>query len=397
MNPSISDDIKEVIFQNGSVVIPGLGAFTSSYKSATVDMIQGQMSPPSLEISYDPNLIINDGVLLDFIKKKYQITTQEAQSRIDAFTEFAVNTFKNHEILVITDVGRLYKDYTDKIRYLPENTNFNQDTFGLPAVQFYPVSRSKPEVIVPQTNGAETVKPPVATPAQTLFSEPVTKQQPFLESVDNISTPLIPERSTPFDFPFDIKKMIPGIAAALVVIMAFCVYLFTKSDNGTAKTARQAKVKPIDKPVPAPPKVEPKQEEDFVQIAPLVSTPPPPANDKGAKTSKPQDIASEKYYEDTKSKSKNSENLTITEGVNKSVAPDAQNQATIIIGGFANKSNINRLKSWIKSNNYGLYERKSGGLTVVGAEINYKDKKELSAILKRFRSRYGDEVELMKK
>jgi hypothetical protein len=34
---------------------------------------------------------------------------------------------------------------------------------------------------------------------------------------------------------------------------------------------------------------------------------------------------------------------------------------------------------------------------VVGAEINYKDKKDLSAILKRFRSRYGDGVELMKK
>lgn len=404
MNTSISEDIKELIFEHGSVVIPGLGAFSSGYKSATIDSIQGQLSPPSLEITFDPNKIINDGVLLDYLKRKYQISTQDAQSRIDTFNENALQTFKNHEILVITDVGRLYKDYTDKIRFLPETTNFNQETFGLPAVQFYPVSRSKPEVTVPTTSAEILEKPipqaafvaePVAA-TQQVFSEPIVAEMPFPESVDNVSSPLIPERPFNLNLPFDIKKIIPALAAAMVLILAFSIYLFNRNDKETPKSNRAEKAKIAEKPVTPE---TPKPEDDFVQIAPTSPSFNTATNPSAGEP--PKEIASEKYYEDTKNPVKNADVLANTEGVVKATTPPVTNEtnalkATIIIGGFGNKNNVNRLKSWIKKNNYGLYERKSGGLTVVGAEVSYKDKKELSRILKNFRSRYGDEVELMK-
>ena len=71
------------------------------------------------------------------------------------------------------------------------------------------------------------------------------------------------------------------------------------------------------------------------------------------------------------------------------------NKSTIIIGGFANKSNIKRLKTWITENVYGVYGKKTGSLTVVGAEVSFENSQDLEVILKRIRARYGEEVEVL--
>ena len=375
MEIKIAEDIKELIYEHGSVVIPGLGSFSGDYKSASIDNVLGQLAPPALDIVFNPNNVLNDGILLDFIKNKYHVLTHEAQKAIDNFTEEVVQTFKKHEILVIPDVGRLYRDYSDKVRFLPENTNFNTDTFGLPTVQFYPVSRNKPDPVVEKT---ETV---VAT--QTVHSEvEVTKPFAFPESSDNISTPLIPEYPFDLNLPFDIRKFMPALAVALLLILAFTIYLFTKSDTNAVSDRQKLKVN--EKP--------PKTENNVGNGGKQPTQPTPSAQN----PSKPQDIASDKSFKNNPTVTNppvNSENSV------GAVAPKAQlqNQAVLIIGGFSNKNNIKRLKTWISNNGYGIYERKSGGLTVIGAEVNYNSKKDLNKILTRFRNRFGDEVEVMRK
>ena len=375
MEIRIAEDIKELIYDHGSVVVPGLGSFSGDYKSASIDNIQGQLSPPALDIVFNPNNVLNDGVLSDFIKKKYHVLTHEAQKAIDTFTEEVVQTFKKHEIVVIPDVGRLYRDYSDKVRFLPENTNFNTDTFGLPTVQFYPVSRNKPDPVVEKT---ETV---VAT--QTVNSEPaVAKPLVFPESSDNISTPLIPEHPFDLNLPFDIRKFVPALAVALFLILAFSIYLFNKGNTNAVLDRQKLKVNE------KPPKVE-----NNVGNGSNQPTQPTPSTQN---PSKPQDIASDKSFKNTPTVTNPQVNSESSVGA---VAPKAKtaNQAVIIVGGFSNKSNIKRLKTWISNNGYSIYERKSGSLTVIGAEVNYNSKKDLNNILNRFRKRYGDEVEVMKK
>ncbi len=373
MEIRIAEDIKELIYDHGSVVIPGLGSFTGDYKSASIDNVLGHLAPPALDIVFNPNNVLNDGVLLDYIKNKYHVLTHEGQKAIDTFTEDVVQTFKKHEIVVIPDVGRLYRDYSDKVRFLPENTNFNTDTFGLPTVQFYPVSRNKPDPILEKT---ETV---VAT--QKYQPEVVaTKPLVFPDSADNISTPLIPEHPLDLNLPFEIRKFIPALAVALLLILAFSIYLFTKSDTNAVVERQKLKVNE------KPPKVENNVGNGGKQ--PTQQTP------STQNPSKPQDIASDKSFKNTPTVTNppiNSENSV------GAVASKPQNQAVLIIGGFSNKINIKRLKTWISNNGYGIYERKSGGLTVIGAEVNYNSKKDLNNILNRFRNRFGDEVEVMRK
>lgn len=389
MNIQIAEEIKELLYDNGSVVIPGLGTFTGSYKSASIDNIQGSLSPPALEIEFNSDNIINDGVLVDFLQKKYNIASYEAQKVIDTFREDALQTFKRHEILLISDVGRLYRDYTDKVRFLPEKTNFNTDSFGLPAVQFYPVSRSRPEPVVEPTpppvmaepvipQEPQPVPPPKEMPAVTIAAT-----NSFPESVDNISTPLIPEKAFDLGIPFEFRKFAPGLAVALVIVLGYSIYLFSSKNPRSPL----AKPKVNEKPESSNGVVNtlPKESAKTITPPPQPVPAPPPVN----QNKSPKDIASEKYGEVAPDKAN-------TEG---SIVPSTkpQNKAVIIVGGFVNKNNIRRLKTWISNNGYTVYEKKSGGLTVIGAEVNYANQKDLNKILKRFRTRFGDEVEIIRK
>lgn len=375
MEIRIAEDIKELIYDHGSVVIPGLGSFSGDYKSASIDNVLGQLAPPALDIVFNPNNVLNDGVLLDYTKNKYHVLTHEAQKAIDTFTEDVVQTFKKHEIVVIPDVGRLYRDYSDKVRFLPENTNFNTDTFGLPTVQFYPVSRNKPDPVVEKT---ETV-----VAAQTVHSEAaVAKPFAFPESSDNISTPLIPEYPFDLNLPFDIRKFMPALAVALLFILVFTIYLFNKSDSNAVIDRQKLKVNE-----------KPSKVENNVGNAGKQPTQPTPSTQN---PSNPQDIASDRFFKNNPTVTNppvNSENSIGTVAAKEK----SQNQAVLIVGGFSNKNNIKRLKTWISNNRYGIYERKSGGLTVIGAEVNYNTKKDLNKILTRFRNRFGDEVEVMRR
>ena len=375
MEIRIAEDIKELIYDHGLVVIPGLGSFSGEYKSASIDNVLGQLAPPALDIVFNPNNVLNDGVLLDYTKNKYHVLTLEAQKAIDTFTEDVVQTFKKHEIVVIPDVGRLYRDYSDKVRFLPENTNFNTDTFGLPTVQFYPVSRNKPDPVVEKTK--------TVVAAQTVHSEAtVAKPFAFPESSDNISTPLIPEYPFDLNLPFDIRKFMPALAVALLFILVFTIYLFNKSDSN-AVIDRQ-KLKENEKP---------SKVENNVGNGGKQPTQPTPSTQNPSKL---PDIASDKSFKNNPTVTNppvNSENSIGTVATKEK----PQNQAVLIVGGFSNKNNIKRLKTWISNNGYGIYERKSGGLTVIGAEVNYNTKKDLNKILTRFRNRFGDEVEVMRR
>ncbi|MFT6743305.1 MAG: nucleoid DNA-binding protein, partial [Paraglaciecola sp.] len=82
MNIDVANAVQELLYENQSVVIPGFGGFTSTYKSAAVDFVQGAVAPPAKNITFNPNLKINDGVMVAFLQKKHAISVEEAQAAI---------------------------------------------------------------------------------------------------------------------------------------------------------------------------------------------------------------------------------------------------------------------------------------------------------------------------
>ncbi len=143
MNIDITPYIKELLFENNSLVVPGFGALTLKYSPSTIDHVQGLLNPPTKSINFDENLIVNDGKLVDIIQQKHQVSTEEANRQVAKFVSIIKDQLNRREMVNIAGVGRLYKDFENKIQFIPDSTNFNKEAFGLPTVNFYPILRDK--------------------------------------------------------------------------------------------------------------------------------------------------------------------------------------------------------------------------------------------------------------
>ena len=365
MNIHLDDDIQEMLYENGSVVIPGVGAFRGSYKSASIDGIQGHLAPPSLDISFDPNTVINDGVFIDFLQKKYQISLQEAQAVLDKFRINALSTFEKHELVVIPQVGRLYRDFNSKVQFLPDSTNFNTDTFGLPAAQFHPVSRSNIE----KTAAVEAIineTPP-----------PSTTSKSFPETTTHIPYPLTTDQSSSQDMSFQWRKFMPGLTIAVLFILIFSIYMHNQNKEKSDIKVEKPKVN-----------VSPTKPAEDVPIA-NIPTPVPPPTKQPDKT-----IANDKMLNNGQNTDGTSRDNRAgsTSPIVPPISVAKVNKAHIILGAFGDVNNINRHKKWLTANGYGIFEKQRGAITVLGADVPYSDKKDLNRIVARLQERFGAEA-----
>ncbi|RME06705.1 MAG: hypothetical protein D6816_07425, partial [Bacteroidetes bacterium] len=134
MQIDVAQAIKELLYKSDSVIIPGLGGLIATPVPASVDYVQGSVEPPSRKLEFNENLAINDGVLARFIEEQYTVSFREAVEAITDFVNEARKALERREIVEIPEVGRIYLDYQQQIRFMPDKTNFAVDSFGLPPV-----------------------------------------------------------------------------------------------------------------------------------------------------------------------------------------------------------------------------------------------------------------------
>jgi len=217
MKIDVGQAIQELLFEHFDVLVPGLGGFTSTPQTATADYVQGVVLPPTKKIEFNPNLVTNDGVLVSHIQKLHTVTLQDAKDAVDKFVEKIKHSLERREIVEIPKVGRLYKDYEHKIRFMPENANLDASTFGLPPVQFVPVIRERAEPVQPavkKSDGAPT-KP----------REPAKKPTP---------------RQPPTATESTLQRILPWLVLASAILLAISLFFMFRGD---ATPRRQ----PLDK------------------------------------------------------------------------------------------------------------------------------------------------------
>jgi len=163
MDIDIAPYIKELLYKHNNLVIPGFGNFVLSYASTTIDHVQGILNPPSQKIAFDTNLLTNDGKLIDLIKEKHQLGTEDATALINTFVSKIKMQLGKREMVTLPEVGRLYKDFEDNIQFIPDVTNFNKESFGLPTINFYPILRENASKAKATTPTKANVPPATST------------------------------------------------------------------------------------------------------------------------------------------------------------------------------------------------------------------------------------------
>jgi cell division septation protein DedD len=174
MQIDIPAHIEKLLFLHDALIIPGFGGFTATRTPATTDYVGGSVTPPAKTLAFSENLTVDDGVLVGDVAQTHGISMEDARKTIAEFVEKIQNLLNQREIVTLPGVGRLYRNYVQKIQFLPDSTNFNASSYGLPPLQFSPIARSR-EV---------TDKPAAESPAATTSVAPET---PYIQPAETFT------------------------------------------------------------------------------------------------------------------------------------------------------------------------------------------------------------------
>ena len=171
METDVGVHIADVLFERDNVSIPGLGAFDTHYREAASDQVQGKVLPPAKELTFSRPADQEDSFLIKYIKEKNSIAYSDAQKMVKDFVSDVHQAVEEKEMVVLPNVGRLYKDFEEQLQFLPDKENFNKSTFGLPAVATLPPVRA----LVPQEPVVEPKagKPGLSGPVARWFARNV--------------------------------------------------------------------------------------------------------------------------------------------------------------------------------------------------------------------------------
>ena len=127
--------ILQLLPENETVIIPGFGAFISTYKPAEIDNESAEIKPPSKEIAFNQKIRNNDGLFAGFIAEKEGISHFEALQKIETERENILYRLDKGEKITLEKIGELQYDDSHNIQFNPfEGENLLLDAYGLEIV-----------------------------------------------------------------------------------------------------------------------------------------------------------------------------------------------------------------------------------------------------------------------
>ncbi|MCB0640371.1 MAG: SPOR domain-containing protein, partial [Phaeodactylibacter sp.] len=342
MQLDIASCISDLLYEYESVIIPGFGAFVSSNKPAVIDHVQGKLSPPSKKLSFNKNILVNDGILLHHVQEKYGLNQEEAQGAIDAFTEQIRTQLDNREMVDFPKVGRLYKDFENSYKFLQASTNFNTASYGLPEIQFFPVIKREERTSV-------SPKPAIDIPKAATAKAAPRKQKPD-KKAQNMGAWL--------------QTSMPWVILLSIVIIALSIY-FIQKDFGLTTLDPNDRTIPVNRinTRPAADEVEDPEEDEIDYAEDAVPTP-------SVTPAQPETAPEEEM---------DTEEPTL---------PPNTKEAIVIIGAFGDEKNAEKLIQDIYKAGYDAYSDKNKGNTRVGVQFAYTSDKQFNERLADVRKRF---------
>lgn len=130
---NLSSFIYSLLLENETVIIPGFGAFVSTYKPA--EILENEIKPPSKEISFTQQIKNNDGMLAEIIARKAKISQSYAMKRIEKARENMLYELDKGETVVIENIGTLVYNEKNEIQFTAfHDENMLVESFGFETV-----------------------------------------------------------------------------------------------------------------------------------------------------------------------------------------------------------------------------------------------------------------------
>lgn len=144
--------INQLLFRYDCVIVPNLGGFVTNYKPASIHPIKNTFYPPSKGISFNKNLIHNDGLLANTISQENGITYEKSLIIIEEAVAKIQHDLKNRKKIAFDNVGVLFYDQDNRLQFEPSSiVNYLLESYGLSSFQQFPVKRKTLEDKIKET------------------------------------------------------------------------------------------------------------------------------------------------------------------------------------------------------------------------------------------------------
>ena len=124
--------ISELLYRYECVIIPEFGALLTQRKSAYVLAHSNTFYPPSCKISFNRQLVVNDGLLANHIAQTDGISYSEALSRIQHTVAEIKILLEQRKKVRLAYIGDFYVAEEDTLQFEPlTDINYLTESFGL--------------------------------------------------------------------------------------------------------------------------------------------------------------------------------------------------------------------------------------------------------------------------
>ena len=111
--------IEYLLTRHDCVIVPGFGAFIASETKAYIDFENGRIRPRRREISFNSNVVTDDGLLAHSIARHERLSYEDARRSLTLLVERITSDLDREGEVSLGMIGRLVKDPEGHISYHP--------------------------------------------------------------------------------------------------------------------------------------------------------------------------------------------------------------------------------------------------------------------------------------
>ena len=159
---AIATYINDLLYRYECVILPGFGAFITQRQSARIHSSTNEFYPPQKKVSFNRQLVKNDGLLANYLVEAENISYNTAVEKIDSFVQDLQSVLQKNKVVNFPHIGSFTLSEGDILQFEPAaQTNYLKEAFGLSSFTTKPVLR---EVYKKQAETIEEKAPVTFTP-----------------------------------------------------------------------------------------------------------------------------------------------------------------------------------------------------------------------------------------
>lgn len=240
----INRHIEILLLSNDCVIVPGFGGFMAHHVDARYDGTDNMFLPPLRTVGFNPQLTMNDSLLVLSYVETYDMSYPEALRRIEDEVAEIRQTLENEGKYEVDNVGILSLNEDGNIEFEPYEAGIlTPDFYGLGGFDMMPVAQltAGEEANANKAATSKTAAPAAESkPNANLVEMPAKPMQKEKEAAVNNSVFINDdeEEETSAEFISIRKSWLRNLAAACIAIIAF----FTISTPLGAPTMQKSQI-----------------------------------------------------------------------------------------------------------------------------------------------------------